>query len=85
MDKNVAVALPNVDPHNVRWFSNQVWQWMPHLKFFDNCLTEHLRKTGAYRRKTFKEIQINRALYHKLLLDGKEVEINGCKFKLEGV
>lgn len=77
------VSLPKVDYHQVRWFSNQAWKWQPHLHFFENCVTEHLRKTGAFRRKTPAEIQVNRALYHKLLLDGKEVVVNHCKFKME--
>ncbi len=77
------VSLPKVDPHNVRWFSNQRWQWQPHLHFFENCLVEHLRKTGAFRRKTPSEIVINKALYHKLLLDGREIVVNKCKFRLE--
>ena len=73
-----------VDPHNIRWFNNQVWKWMPHLKFFDNCLVEHLRKTGAYKHhKSHEEIEVNKALYKKLLLDGKEVHINNCLFKME--
>lgn len=76
------VSLPKLDPHQIRWFSNKVWQWQPHLRFFENCLVEHLRKTGTYKRKTGPEIEVNKALYRKLLLDGKEVTINNCRFKL---
>lgn len=79
------VSLPQVDNHKVRWFSNQVWQWQPHLHFFQNCLHEHIAKAmkKSHQHKNADAIRVNKALYHKLLLDGQEVTVNGCKFKLE--
>jgi len=74
---------PTLDPHQIRWFSNQVWKWQPHLKFFEGCLVEHLRKAGAYRRKTAEEIETNKGLYRMLLLRGQQVTVNNCTFKLE--
>ena len=74
-----------VDNHQIRWYSNQCWKWQPHLHFFENNLSEHLRKCDkiAHRRRTREEVEKNKQVYRNLLLAGNEVTVNKCTFKLE--
>lgn len=71
------LAVPTA---NIEWFSNGVWQKMPHRHFFVNNLRQHFFKSQKHMPQANKNVWTE--LYKKYLLNKQIIKLNNITFRV---